>query len=156
MESARNSAVRMMDPSTTDTEEARASVFTALGCPSDSVSFVSYVSPSSCTVTMVHLVKVVDIVRGMRLTLDLKWQISMLQSQTNSIPHCTATKSDWSWHTRMNVCYIQHKLASSTRGGHYYTYCTDTCDRDQNLIGSILGLDHLIPAGRLSWSLDFY
>ena len=30
------------------------------------------------------------------------------------------------------------------RGGHYYTYCTDTRDRDQNLIGPILGLDRLI------------
>ena len=74
MESARNSAV---DPSTTDTEEARASVSTALGCPSDSVSLVLKLRepPSSCMVTMVHLVKVVNIVRphwSMRLTLDLK------------------------------------------------------------------------------------
>ena len=25
------------------------------------------------------------------------------------------------------------------RGGHIYTYCTDTHDRDQNLIGGIFG-----------------
>ena len=42
------------------------------------------------------------------------------------------------------------------KGGHYYTYYTDNRDRDQNLIGPILGLDRLILAGSLPWSLDFY
>ena len=32
-----------------------------------------------------------------------------------------------------------------TRGGHSYVHCTDTRDRDQNLIGPILELDRLIP-----------
>ena len=32
----------------------------------------------------------------------------------------------------------------STRGGHIYTCCTDTRDRDQNLIGPNFGLDPLI------------
>ena len=35
-------------------------------------------------------------------------------------------------------------------GGEYIIYdCTDTRDRDQNLIGPILGLDRLIPARKL-------
>ena len=29
---------------------------------------------------------------------------------------------------------------------HMCTSFTDTCDRDQNLIGPILGLDRLVPA----------
>ena len=32
----------------------------------------------------------------------------------------------------------RHKVAIA-RSGHYYTRCTDTRDRDQNLIGPILG-----------------
>ena len=36
-----------------------------------------------------------------------------------------------------------------------HMHCTDTCDRDQNLIRPILGLDRLIPARKLPWSLDF-
>ena len=40
-------------------------------------------------------------------------------------------------------------IVNVPRGGHSYVYCTDIRDWDQNLIGPILGLDRLIPAGKL-------
>ena len=68
----------------------------------------------------------------------------------------TATPVNWHTPTYMYTDEIVcvggggYGLACESRGGHYYTYCTDTCDRDQNLIRPILGLDRLIPAGILS------
>ena len=59
----------------------------------------------------------------------------------------------WSGPTDIFTHEIIHiplgKSCSKQRGGHYYTYCTDTRDRDQNLIGPILGLDRLILARKL-------
>ena len=43
-----------------------------------------------------------------------------------------------------------------TRGGHCYTCCTDTHDRDQNLIGLIFGpwsLDRLLQIPLIAWLL---
>ena len=39
---------------------------------------------------------------------------------------------------------VEVKEVRRTRGGHSYTHCTDTRDRDQNLIELIFGLDRLI------------
>ena len=48
--------------------------------------------------------------------------------------------------TRVEEGYHENHIS---RGGHSYMHCTDTRDRDQNLIGPILGLDRLIPARKL-------
>ena len=42
------------------------------------------------------------------------------------------------------VCVCVCVCVCGARGGHSYTHCTDTRDRDQNLIELIFGLDRLI------------
>ena len=61
--------------------------------------------------------------------------------------HMTPTRRTNEWQKTQlkyeinTVCTMGKSCCAVARGGHHYTCCTDTHDRDQNLIAPFLGLD---------------